>query len=203
MACEPPRPAWWIGLMRPLSASMWILGLSLVLAGILISSGWAGFLPPVGSALVLLGTSNGAVSALSLGSIFSLPNGSRARSDLLTKECARCQSRMESIADILCADAAAVRRTIGLTMERAASEWTQGPSGDFQIYLLCRTIYVAREQDDIFGSGTASDVEHERRLIVVLHRLSGLPVSLIAIMLDRDSSAIRSVLAASAAGGTQ
>ncbi len=150
---------------------------------------------------MLLGTSNGAVSALNLGSVFKLANGSRTRVESLTKECAGLQPEMESVAQVLCGDPEAVHRTVGLTVTRVSREWTSGVGTLFALFLLCRTITIAREQDAIFGDGSAADPERERRVIMALHSLCSVSVADIAKMLDRDLAFVRGALVESQSRG--
>ena len=194
MSCEAPRPRWRAGLFQPLSAVLWMTGVLCTAVGVFLTGGIAGLLPPAGAALVLLGTSNGAVSALNLGSIFKLANGSRSRIESLTKECIGLQARMDTVAQVLCVDSEAVQRTVRLTVTNVSREWTSGVGTLFQLFLLCRTITIAREQDAVFGDGSALDLERERRLIIALHVLCDVSVADISKMLDRDSAFVRGAL---------
>jgi hypothetical protein len=197
MSCVAPRPRWRAGLFHPLSATLWITGVLCTAAGAFLTGGLAGVLPPIGAAFVLLGTSNGAVSALNLGSVFKLTSGSRIRVESLTKECESLQPRIESVAQVLCKDPEAVRRTVGLAVTNVSREWSSGFGDPFSMFLLCRTISIAREQDAIFGDGSASDAERETHVMRALHSLCGVPVSDIARMLDRDIGDVRAALVGS------
>lgn len=203
MSCDAPRPRWRWGLFRPVSAALWIAGLLCTAAGVFLTSGIAGLLTPFGAILVLVGTSDGAVAALNLGSVFNLPNGSRTRVELLTKECVRLQTNMESIAQVLLSDPEAVRRTLGLTIAQVSREWTRGQGAMFSLFVLCRTIAVARDQDAIFGDGSAYDQDRERKAIKVLHDLCHASVADIAAMLDREVADIRGALVRSSPGDSR
>ncbi len=200
MSCEKPRARWRAGLFQPLSASLWISGVICTAVGVVLTNGLAGLLPHIGAALVLLGTSNGAVSALNLGSVFKLASGSRARAEALTKECINLQPRIEIIAQLLCADENAVRRTVGLTIIEVSREWNADLGVFFDRFLLCRTIAIARDQEAIFGPGSGSDPERENQLIKALYRLCQVPPADIATMLNRDLTSIRLVLGGSPQG---
>lgn len=196
MSCVSPPPRWWDGFSKPLSLVLCVVGIGCTVGGVFLASGYAGVLSAAGAAFVLLGTSNGAVSALGLGSIMNLPGGRRSRVEVLTSKCIELQAQMESVAQILCSNPEAVRRTIGLTVARVSREWVSGTDRPFDLFLICRTITVAREQDDIFGPGDAGEPSRQERLVQALHRLCQVPAPEIAAMLDRDLAFVHDVLAA-------
>jgi hypothetical protein len=202
VTCEVPSPRWAEGFRRPLNAALCTGGVVCVPTATVVTDGWHGMLPLLGSLLFFLGSGNGVLRAHNLGSVLGLVNGARARLDMLTTECLEQRIRMRCLAEQLCADSASVERTIDLATVQVCRDWPRGTGHAFTVFLLCRTITIAEAQAAVYGGHVALDpgTDEERKVVRALHDLCGLDAEHIARILDRDTGQIDAVLAAAPPG---
>lgn len=200
MTCDPPSKPSWRDALFLRHLCLFLIGLGVMAVGILVPDRWAGLLPPLGSLLVLIGSSGLAQADTAFRSIAALLSGSPEHRERLVAESRALEHRMVEAATPICPPAQ-VRFAIGEATLHASRTWRDQVNEAFRWYLMCQTVTIAyqkaAEADPAFLSLSPAQLQ---AVVVSLHRTSAIPAHAIARILDVDIDVVRQSLADSRGG---